>query len=57
VMTGFAGIASKHFQAEVSIGNPFSRTDTPAFLSEILGQAGPEFAIAVGLAIHELGEL
>ncbi len=57
VMPGFLPLASKHFQGEVTIGNPFSRTDTPAFLSEILGQAGPEFAIAVGLAIHELGEL
>ena len=57
VMPGFLTVASKHFQAELSVGNPFARTDTPAFLSEILGQAGPEFAIAVGLAIHELGEL
>ncbi|HEY4505027.1 MAG TPA: pilus assembly protein PilM [Candidatus Paceibacterota bacterium] len=57
VMHGFLDLAKHHFQADVSIGNPFVKTDTPAFLSRILHEAGPEFAIALGLAIHELGEL
>lgn len=57
VMPGFLNIASRHLRAEVSIGNPFTKTETPAFLSGLLAEAGPEFANALGLAIHELGEL
>lgn len=57
VMQGFVQIAQKHFQAEVTLGAPFTRIEAPAFLTDILTQAGPEFAVAIGLALHELEEV
>ena len=54
---GFVETAQRHFQSEVTLGNPFAKVDTPAFMAPILAQAGPEFAVALGLAIHELEEV
>ena len=57
LLQGFIPMAQKHFQAEVVLGEPFKKIESPAFLGEILNQAGPEFAVALGLAIHELEEV
>ncbi|HEY4482725.1 MAG TPA: pilus assembly protein PilM [Candidatus Paceibacterota bacterium] len=54
---GFVETAQRHFQSEVILGNPFAKVDTPAFMAPILANAGPEFAVALGLAIHELEEV
>ncbi|HEY4515231.1 MAG TPA: type IV pilus assembly protein PilM [Candidatus Paceibacterota bacterium] len=56
LLHGFIGSAQKHFQSEVVLGDPFSKVETPAFLRDLLAQAGPEFAVALGLAIHQLEE-
>jgi len=45
---------SKNFSAEVVYGNPFSKTEAPAFLDSVLKNSGPEFAVAVGLALRQL---
>ena len=42
---------------EVQIADPFSKVESPAFLSHVLKQAGPEFSVAVGLALRKLQEL
>lgn len=57
LILGFIERASKHFKQEVILGDPFAKVEAPAFLSEVLSQAGPEFAVAIGLALHELGEV
>jgi type IV pilus assembly protein PilM len=44
-------------QNEVRLADPFSKTQAPAFLEAILKEAGPEFAVAVGLALRRLQEL
>ena len=49
--------AKKNFQTEVISGDPFSKVVTPAFLEDVLRQTGPEFAVAVGLALRRLEEL
>ena len=54
---GFVETAQRHFQSEVMLGNPFAKVDTPAFMAPILAQVGPEFTVALGLAIHELEEV
>ncbi len=54
---GFVDSAGKHFQPQVLLGNPFTKVETPAFMAKTLGEAGPEFAIALGLALHELEEV
>ncbi len=57
LLKGFKELASSSFQTEVVLCDPFSKVETPAFLSEVLKQAGPEFAVAVGSALRKLGEI
>jgi type IV pilus assembly protein PilM len=56
-MLGLEDFAKKKFQTEVSAGNPFSKVVVPAFLEEILRKTGPEFTVAVGLALRKLQEV
>lgn len=53
-LKGIIDYASTKLGLEVTKGNPFSRTVTPAFMQPILREIGPSFAVAVGLALHEL---
>jgi len=55
-LRGLAPIAQANFQIEVVAGNPFGKTEAPAFLEEVLKNTGPEFAVAVGLALRKLQE-
>ncbi len=41
---------------EIRLADPFGKTQTPAFLEAILKDAGPEFSVAVGLALRRLQE-
>ncbi len=54
LMKGFVESARENFKAEVRYANPFSKTETPAFLVPILETSGPEFSVAVGLALRQL---
>ena len=54
LLKGLLDIAKANFQAEVVYSNPFSKTEAPAFLEPILEVSGPEFAVAVGLALRQL---
>jgi Tfp pilus assembly PilM family ATPase len=40
----------------VEKGNPFAKLEYPAFLENILRGVGPEFTVAVGLALRQLQE-
>lgn len=42
---------------EIRMADPFGKTEAPAFLEAILKDAGPEFSVAVGLALRRLQEL
>lgn len=42
---------------EIRLADPFAKTQSPAFLEAILKDAGPEFSVAVGLALRRLQEL
>jgi type IV pilus assembly protein PilM len=55
-LKGIEALAQKNFQTEVYGGDPFSKVVTPAFLDEILKQTGPQFAVALGLALRRLEE-
>lgn len=55
-LKGLEPIAQKNFQTDVAGGNPFSKVITPAFLDEVLKQTGPQFAVALGLALRRLQE-
>lgn len=56
LLKGFLNIAKVGFQAEVIYANPFSRLESPAFLTDELAKAGPEFSVAIGAALRRLEE-
>ena len=49
-------LAKTNFKTEVEIAQPFNKVTAPAFLENILKEAGPEFAVAIGLALRRLAE-
>ena len=64
VLTGGGGVtkelgayAQDFFSVEVHVADPFAKTSAPAFIRPVLGEIGPEFAVAVGLALRKLEEL
>lgn len=63
VLTGGGGVtkelqayAKAFFSTEVRIADPFGKTQAPAFMRPVLESIGPEFAVAVGLALRKLEE-
>lgn len=54
LLKGLIEHAKENFHSEVIFSNPFSKTEAPAFLVPILETSGPEFAVAVGLALRQL---
>ncbi|MBM2817460.1 MAG: Type pilus assembly protein PilM, type pilus assembly protein PilM, partial [Parcubacteria group bacterium] len=56
-LKGLKDYAEKIFQIECLVGNPFDKVEFPAFLEDVLKTAGPEFAVAIGIALRKLQEL
>lgn len=56
-LKGVEEVAKANFQTEVVAGNPFEKVMAPAFLEKVLKETGPEFAVAVGVALRRLQEL
>ncbi|MEK7081091.1 MAG: type IV pilus assembly protein PilM [Patescibacteria group bacterium] len=54
LLKGLKEIAVNNFRAEIEIGHPFSKVNAPAFLGKVLKTIGPEFAVALGLALRKL---
>lgn len=54
LIKGLKERAVENFHTEVVYSNPFSKTEAPAFLTPILDISGPEFSVAVGLALRQL---
>ena len=55
-LKGVVDVAKLSFQTEVVGGDPFSKVVAPAFLEKVLRDTGPEFAVAVGVALRRLQE-
>ncbi len=55
-LKGINELAKANFKTEAAMGNPFEKISTPAFLEQVLAQTGPEFAVAIGLALRRLAE-
>ena len=53
-LPGLADIAKNALSVEVEIADPFSKTEAPAFMSNVLKEIGPGFAVAVGVALRAL---
>jgi type IV pilus assembly protein PilM len=54
LMKGLKEVANNNFRGEIEIGHPFSKVEAPAFLEKVLLSMGPEFAVALGLALRKL---
>ncbi len=54
LVKGLMDRAVSNFHTEVVYSDPFSKTEAPAFLEPILKISGPEFSVAVGLALRQL---
>ncbi len=57
LLKGFLNVARTRLETEVVLADPFSKTEAPAFLDPVLKEAGPEFAVAIGLALRQLQEM
>jgi type IV pilus assembly protein PilM len=55
-LRGVKEFAEKSIRTELRLADPFGKTQAPAFLEAILKEAGPEFTVAVGLALRRLQE-
>ncbi len=63
VLTGGGGVtkglgeyAQKFFSIETRVADPFAKTQAPAFIRPVLKEIGPEFSVAVGVALRKLEE-
>lgn len=56
-LKGLAELAERELQTPVVPADPFAKIEAPAFLEKVLKEAGPEFAVAVGLALRKLQDL
>src|SRR3989344_3961132 len=54
LMKGLKEVAASNFRAEIEVGHPFSKIRSPSFLDKVLETMGPEFAVAIGLALRKL---
>lgn len=57
LLSGLSVEAEKAFGVSIAIVDPMARLAAPAFLSPILARAGPEFAVAIGVALRRLEEV
>ena len=57
LLKGLKEKAQNSFETPVEVADPFSKVEYPAFLEEVLKTAGPEFTVAIGLAIRKLQEI
>jgi Tfp pilus assembly PilM family ATPase len=56
-LKGFVEAAQAGFQVPIIIADPFKKLQAPAFLDPVLKGAGPEFAVAIGIALRRLQEV
>ncbi|PIR38858.1 MAG: hypothetical protein COV34_00250 [Candidatus Zambryskibacteria bacterium CG10_big_fil_rev_8_21_14_0_10_42_12] len=54
---GIDAYATNMLKTETVMANPFSKLNTPAFIDDVLARTGPEFVVAVGLALRALREV
>jgi Tfp pilus assembly PilM family ATPase len=52
-----AAYAKEFFALDVKLADPFAKVEAPAFMRPVLSEIGPEFAVAVGLALRKLEEV
>ncbi len=56
LLKGVLARAQTHFARPVVLADPFSKVEYPAFLEDTLKEAGPSFAVAIGVALRKFTE-
>lgn len=56
VTKGLVQYAQTFFKINTTIADPFSKTKAPEFMRATLKEIGPEFSVAIGLALRKLEE-
>ncbi|MBU3925640.1 type IV pilus assembly protein PilM [Patescibacteria group bacterium] len=54
LLKGLIDFSVKHLAVEVTMTDPFLKTEYPAFLGGVLRKTGLSFSVAIGLALREL---
>lgn len=54
MLRGLLDYAKASFSAELTLAKPFSKVETPIFLDDVLKVTGPEFSVAIGLALKKM---
>lgn len=54
---GLEKLAKESFKTETVSGNAFSKIEAPAFLMPMLKRTGPEFSVALGIALRKLQDM
>lgn len=57
IIPGLTDRVRSILQTDVSVADPFRKVETPAFLTDVLKQVGPEFDVAIGVALRRLEEM
>lgn len=57
MMKGIGDVAKEVVGLPVMMGTPFDKVEAPVFLNNVLKETGPEFAVAIGLALRKLEDL
>lgn len=57
LLKGITEVAAENFSVAVETADPFSKVESPAFLAPVLKEAGPHFAVSIGIALRALQDL
>lgn len=56
LLKGLPVYVKQWLSSQTVFGDPFSKLESPAFLTPLLKEAGPEFSVSIGLALKKLQE-
>ncbi len=57
VTKGLGDYAQSFFSVETHVADSFAKTQAPEFIRPVLKEIGPEFSVAVGIALRKLEEM
>ena len=55
LLPGFRELTASTFKIETISANPFEKVTVPEFVVNVLAETGPEFSVALGVALRKLG--
>lgn len=56
LVRGLEEPASRLLEVPIQLADPFAKVEAPDFLNNLLKQIGPEFSVAIGVALRKLDE-